>query len=36
MKTYNAPTIEAVELNAVDVIATSGNMELNLYLVCYN
>ena len=24
MKTYNAPTIEAVELNAVDVITTSG------------
>ena len=24
MKMYNAPTIEAVELNAVDVIATSG------------
>ncbi|MBR5218678.1 MAG: hypothetical protein IKV89_03005 [Clostridia bacterium] len=26
MKMYNAPTIEAVELNAVDVIATSGEI----------
>ena len=29
MKMYNAPTIEAVELNAVDVIATSGNIGEN-------
>ena len=29
MKMYNAPTIEAVELDAIDVIATSGNIGMN-------
>ena len=29
MKIYNAPTIEAVELNAVDIIATSGEIGEN-------
>lgn len=26
MKTYKAPTIEAVEFDAIDVIATSGDI----------